>query len=578
MLKIHPSELHNILIVFLTEKVGGLITIAGDCRCLHVTKNLSGFLLAGTEVKINKTEKTLRCLLLFGTFDAPAKCLFQEFFQYNAFYGCPYCLSPGETVKTNKGGHTHAYPFNENNLKTGYGEERTHEQTLQFAAESTKKTFASGVPSGVYGVKGFSWFMFIPRFDIIRGVAVDYMHGTLLGVVKMLLQLWMDKSYSSEPWSVRQKLHEIESRYMNLSPPACISRLPRSLIENFGHLKASELRTFLLFYSVPCLYGILPDLYFQHFILLVEAIYLLLQDSISISDLSKAASLLKHFCVKVKSLYDPRYETYNVHCLLHLADRVFDLGPLWTHSCFCYEDFNGELRSCFHGTQGVEHQIALAVSIQMKIPELVPLLPQGSSSKHLYDKMTRKNQEPFNKICIDDGGKMFSVGTVNNVLLSTIDQAILETLVGSISQVFKFHRVQLGGKLIHCKEYRCMSRRNNYTVEFHDPKTKKISYGQVEYYLKCVVDCPNPSYCVQGCTCQLPKYVAMVKEFQELSTMVISKDDITHCTVPHIIPVAVTDSNLKAIYLNDITKLCIFLHCGGDTFFVGIFPNTIEKD
>lgn len=125
---------------------------------------------------------------------------------------------------------------------------------------------------------------------------------------------------------------------MNLSPPACISRLPRSLIENFGHLKASELRTFLLFYSVPCLYGIPPDLYFQHFILLGEAIYLLLQDSISISDLSKAASLLKHFCVKVKSLYDPRYETYNVHCLLHLADRVFDLGPLWTYSCFCYED------------------------------------------------------------------------------------------------------------------------------------------------------------------------------------------------------------------------------------------------
>ena len=70
----------------------------------------------------------------------------------------------------------------------------------------------------------------------------------------------------------------------------------------------------------------------------------------------------------------------------------------------------------------------------------------------------------------------------------------------------------------------------------------------------------------------------MVKEFQELSAMVISKDDITNCTVSHIIPVTVTDSNLKAIYLNDITKLCIFLHCGGDTFFVGIFPNTIEKD
>lgn len=117
--------------------------------------------------------------------------------------------------------------------------------------------------------------------------------------------------------------------------------------------------------------------------------------------------------------------------------------------------------------------------------------------------MTRKNQEPSNKLCIDDSGKVFSVGTVNNFFLSTVDQAILETLVGSISQVFKFHRVQLGDKLIHCKEYRRTSRRNNYTVEFHDPKTKKISCGQVEYYLKCVVDCPNSSYCVQGCPSML---------------------------------------------------------------------------
>ena len=427
-------------------------------------------------------------------------------------------------------------------------------------------------------MKGFSWFMFVPKFDIIRGVAVDYMHGTLLGVVKMLLQLWMNKSYSSEPWSVSHQLREIESRYMSMSPPACISRLPRSLIENFGHLKASELRTFLLFYSVPCLYGILPDLYFQHYILLVEAIYLLLQDSISISDLKKAASLLKHFCIKIKSLYAPRYETYNVHCLLHLADRVFDLGPLWTHSCFCYEDFNGELRSCFHGTQGVEEQIALAVCIQMKIPELVPLLPVGSSSKCLYEKMTKKIQEPFNKLCIDVSGEVFSVGTVNKVLLSTVEQAIVETHVGSVSQVFKFRRVQLGGKLIHCKDYKCMSKRNNYTVEFQDQKTKKILYGQVEYYLKCVLSCPNPSYCVKGCACQQPKYIAMVKELGVLSSMVISKDCITNCRVPHIIPVTVTGSNLKVISLNDITKLCIFLHCGSDTSFIGLFPNTIEKD
>lgn len=32
----------------------------------------------------------------------------------------------------------------------------------------------------------------IDGFDIIRGMPVDYMHGVLLGVVKMLLAKWFD--------------------------------------------------------------------------------------------------------------------------------------------------------------------------------------------------------------------------------------------------------------------------------------------------------------------------------------------------------------------------------------------------
>lgn len=60
--------------------------------------------------------------------------------------------------------------------------------------------------------------------------------------------------------------------------------------------------------------------------------------------------------------------------------------------------------------------------------------------------------------------------------------------------------------------------------------------------------------------------------------MVIFKDDIINCIVFYIILVVVIDFSLKVIYLNDIIKLCIFLYCGGDIFFVGIFLNIIEKD
>lgn len=88
--------------------------------------------------------KLLRCIVLIGTFDAPAKCLFQEFSQFNGFYGCPYCLSPGETVKTSAKGHAHAYPFNENDLQTGHGPDRSHAQTIEFAKEVSRKMTSEG--------------------------------------------------------------------------------------------------------------------------------------------------------------------------------------------------------------------------------------------------------------------------------------------------------------------------------------------------------------------------------------------------------------------------------------------------
>lgn len=76
MFKIYFLELYNIFIVFLIEKVGGLIIIVGDCRCLYVIKIMFGFLFVGIEVKINKIEKIFCCFLFFGIFDVLVKCLF----------------------------------------------------------------------------------------------------------------------------------------------------------------------------------------------------------------------------------------------------------------------------------------------------------------------------------------------------------------------------------------------------------------------------------------------------------------------------------------------------------------------
>ena len=51
--------------------------------------------------------------------------------------------------------------------------------------------------------------------------------------------------------------------------------------------------------------------------------------------------------------------TMNIHSLLHLPQCVRNLGPLWAHSCFPFENANGELLKLFHGSQGIEKQVHL---------------------------------------------------------------------------------------------------------------------------------------------------------------------------------------------------------------------------
>ena len=51
-----------------------------------------------------------------------------------------------------------------------------------------------------------------------------------------------------------------------------------------------------------------------------------------------------------------RYYAANVH---NYADSVRNLGPLWAHSTFPFEDANGWLRELFHGTRDPQKQVCL---------------------------------------------------------------------------------------------------------------------------------------------------------------------------------------------------------------------------
>lgn len=70
---------------------------------------------------------------------------------------------------------------------------------------------------------------------------------------------------------------------------------------------ASELQSWLLYYSLPCLVGYLPDKYLFHFAHLSEGIYILLSDAITPTQLGRARDLLLTFYKDFQSLYGKKF-------------------------------------------------------------------------------------------------------------------------------------------------------------------------------------------------------------------------------------------------------------------------------
>ena len=103
--------------------------------------------------------------------------------------------------------------------------------------------------------------MSLPHFDICRGTGIDYMHCVLLNVVRQLLTLWFDPSFSSEMWSRSRQVGIVDYRLESIKPPSLITRVTRAVSKR-KFWKASEYRAWLFFYSLPVMYKILPDVYF----------------------------------------------------------------------------------------------------------------------------------------------------------------------------------------------------------------------------------------------------------------------------------------------------------------------------
>ncbi|XP_028407832.1 uncharacterized protein LOC114530409 [Dendronephthya gigantea] len=508
-----------------------------------------------------------RAILLAGTCDLPAKCMVCNSIQFNGQYGCLKCKQAGETFRTEKGGIVHSYPFKQDNPK---GPERTHEETLEHA----KQAVTDGKPCN--GIKGPSWLAGLKHYDIIKGTGIDYMHAVLLGVMKLLLNLWFGTNRNF-PFSISHKINQVDKRLLSIRPPDCISRCPRSIEAHRKYFKASELRSFLLFYGPAILLTILPTEYYDHFLLLSEAIYVLLQQSITVDEIAHAERLLFHFCVMFETLYGKRYQTANIHCLVHLADNVRELGPLWTHSCFHFEDKNGFLLKTIHGTQQIHFQLISAISISKRIPELEKdFLLDGTHECEFYHKLTGKVKLAKNEVQLST--ECFAIGGASWRQLSPVEFDMFSKTFGSVPPNMKvqtFSRIRKAKCIYHSKMYKRVQSRNSYTIRFAD-QDNESGYGLIEYFAQFKPVC----LCVEV-ECKCPSFnFAVVSTLSKINMSLID-DDITHATVPNIIVVAPTEPNkIQIIDIAKIQNKCTYMEfCDSPHHvFLAQFPNSVETD
>ncbi|KAL1445815.1 hypothetical protein MTO96_028999, partial [Rhipicephalus appendiculatus] len=199
--------------------------------------------------------------------DAPARASMQNVLQFNGYFGCSWCLHPGE--------------FIEGCVKYPAGspvEDRSAASMLadmQMAA-TLKRTFK--------GVKGPSPLLNVPGFDIVWSFRPDYMHAVLLGIVRQITELWFSDTGRACYIGGPQTLREADERLLSQRPPMCFNRTPRSL-KLRKYWKASEWESWLLFYSLPCLKGILPAKFLEHFALLVSSVYTLLKSRVTLQEI-----------------------------------------------------------------------------------------------------------------------------------------------------------------------------------------------------------------------------------------------------------------------------------------------------
>ncbi len=185
------------------------------------------------------------------------------------------------------------------------------------------------------------------------------MHMCLLGVMRKLLHWWIKgKPGSQYKINARNDVPMLGRRLDEYAAytPSEFGHLSRSTKE-LERWKAKEFRTFLLYSGIVACKGLLPQHVYDHFVLYVCAMRILVTDQKCVTFNNYANRLMTHFVQEANKIYGSRFMSYNVHGLLHIAKECLMYGNLDNVSAFPFESFLCRLKRPIKKSSSVIEQI-----------------------------------------------------------------------------------------------------------------------------------------------------------------------------------------------------------------------------
>ena len=278
--------------------------------------------------------------------DSPARSFIKSVVGHTAKSGCDRCNARGVRLRNRI-----AYP-------TTVGDSRTDQQYRSQAINDYHR--------------GTTPLTDLP-IDFIRDFVLDHMHLLYLGIAKKLLYFLTGKKANRQTLrpASRMKLSEALESFAKFTP-SDFARKPRSTHE-LDRWKASELRLFLL-YLVPAVYFLFErSAIFTHLLLLCFLVRSMYMKTISQQNATRLSAV---FVQDFAKLYGEEYVSYNIHCLLHIAEEMGDSYV----DAFMFEDYlqtiKRQLRSRKQPLQQLENRLR-------------------ESSGHLETSKRKKNLPPF---------------------------------------------------------------------------------------------------------------------------------------------------------------------------------------